>query len=171
MAHGNDDGSHRLETVQALLRTAGKLLDEVITPPDSLRGRWERTFDRMPAEDRAVIVDVVEREVASRCIEREGGPDGLTGFTLVRANPKARLYVRAFGAPVQYDTRDEVMRATLRAARMMRAVPAEMQPDWAEATLEAFRQLEPAEREALARHNREMLALLERTVTESKKAS
>jgi hypothetical protein len=171
MTHGNDDGSDRLGTVQALLRTAANLLDEVITPPETLRGRWERVFDRMPAEDRATIVAVLEREVAARCIERDGGRDGLTGFTLVRANPKARLYLRAFGPPVSYDTRDEVMRATLRAARMMRAVPAELQLDWAEATLDAFRQLEPAEREALARHNRDMLALLERTAAAPKKAS
>ena len=111
----------------------------------------------------------VEREVEMRNIARRSR-DSVSGFEVSRPNPNARLYVRAFGETPTHFSRDDVMRATLRAARVMLVAPPP-HSDWQEATLDAFRALTPAERAALAAHNREMLALIERVEVESQKSA
>lgn len=151
----------KITTLQALLKTARGIAEDLSAAADALLVRWNEVFQRMPPEDRRPVLEIVEREVGLRLIERSGS--SISGFTIVKANPNARLYVRAFGPQRPYHDRDDIMRATLRAARMMLILPPEFHDAWEEATLDAFRALSPEEREAVARHNREILALLERT--------
>jgi hypothetical protein len=168
---GADGSASGLDVLHTLLRTATGLLEEIAASSDALRERWTQVFERMPAEDRKAILQVVEREVSLRLLEREGGGDSLTGFRAVHPNPNARLYVRVFGPQTPYHSRDEIIRATLRTARMMLLTPAGFRDDWAAGTLEAFRRLDPAERQAVATLSRELLALIARVTHESKKAS
>jgi len=152
--------SGKLDTLRVLLDTASTLVDEIATNREPLLERWVSAFLRMPAEDRETILGVVEREVELRNVSRESR-DTVSGFQISRPSPNARLYARAFGEPAAYSTSDEVMRATLRAARIILVAPPP-RGDWEVATLQAFRALSAEERVALAAHNREMLILLER---------
>jgi hypothetical protein len=153
--------SSKLETLSALLRTASSVVDELVVLSDSVLARVARIFARMPAEDRESIVDVLEREVNLRLIARSTDRS-LSGFTMGPPNPNARIYARLVCKNEPFVTRDQLMLGVLRALRTILAAPAETRAQWEETTLEAFRQLDPAERDAIARVNHDMLALLER---------
>jgi hypothetical protein len=157
----------KLATLFTLLETASALLEELEGVSDRQLARLAGVFTRMPAEDREPILAILEREVELRLLARERGAT-VSGFDIVRPNPNARLYIRVFGRQPVYHSRDELMRATLRAARMMLHTPERMHDDWEAATLEAFRALTPAERAAIKSHNQEMLSLLERFEGETK---
>lgn len=92
------------------------------------------------------------------------GEDTIVGITGLRPNPRARVYIRIFESEQEPRdlNRDEIMRATLRAARLMQGAYAPTPEVFEEATLDAFAMLTPEERAAVAVHNRHMLALLER---------
>jgi len=149
-----------LRTLAALLQTASTLLDDIGALSEPLLERLVRVFARMPSEDRATVLDVLEREVAMRLLCRSGDPT-VTGYALSRPNPAARLYIRAFGSEQNSLEPNFLVRATLRIARMVRLAPVGEHPAWQAATLEAFRALETPERAALAEHFRRMIALLE----------
>jgi len=156
----------KLRTLAAILETAATLTNQLGSLSDTLFQRLVRAFARMPPEDREPIVAVLEREVETRLLARNGDPT-LTGYEIIRPNPAARLYVRGFKTEPQYLRPDVLMRATLRMARLILLLPAKEKEQWEAATLAAFRVLGPAERAALARHLRDMLALVERTDTEA----
>lgn len=168
MADGSkrNDTSGKLEMVRALLETGLRLVEELASgTTDLLLERWQRAYHRMPEQDRETVVGVLEREVELRNVARSSR-DSVSGFEISRPNPNARIYVRVFGETPTYFSRDDVMRATLRAARVILISPPP-HADWQEATLDAFRLLAPAERAALAKHNREMLELIARVETKS----
>ena len=153
-----------LETLSALLRAAATVVDQVSILSDALLERVARLFSRMPPEDREPILAILEREVEQRLLARSpNGADG--GFALGRPNPNARLYTRVSGPRPVHETR-ELMSGGVRAARMMLLERARLDEEWEPATLEAFRALPADERAAIMRHNREMLALLERIETD-----
>jgi hypothetical protein len=150
----------KLRTLSAILQTATTLTNQLGSLSDALVQRLVRVFARMPAEDRAPILAVLEREVAMRLLTRNGDPT-LTGYAIVRANPAARLYVGAYRTEPKVMKRDQIMRATLRMARLILLAPENEHGVWGAATLQAFHALDTAERAALTRHLRDVLALLE----------
>jgi hypothetical protein len=154
-----------LETLKALLHTASCTAGSLASLQEPLMRRWIKVFTRMPAADREVVVRALEHEVDLRLLTRSR--DAIVGIDELRPNPKARVYIRVMGGQDDLPdlTRDEIMRATLRAARIMSTAMAPQPDVFEEATLEAFRALTPAEREAIGVHNRQMLALLETATT------
>jgi transposase len=161
----------RLESLRALLDAA---LDAVSRlQGDELLPRLLRVFAKMPPEDRDVILKVLEREVALRTIRKDADVEPLSGMRLGRPNPHARLYVRmvegADFAPKPYMSREEVMHAIIRAARMIRAhyfATHDDEPSWVEPIVTALQRLDPGEREAVAWMNRGLLELLARAERE-----
>ena len=157
--------ANKLRTLSALIEAASAVADEMATLSDSMLGRLTRLFARMPAEDREPILALLEHEVNLRLYSRTADQT-LSGFEIGPPNPHTRIYARVFGRQVPFENRDMLMRGVLRALRMMVQVPPDIREAWEETTLEAFRELEPAERALIARVNREMLALLERVERE-----
>lgn len=166
------DALGSLETLRALVRAATETVSALAALSDPLVVRWNQLFGRMPAEDREAIVRAVEHEVDLRLLTMAQGTP-IIGMRGMRPNPKARLYVRLIGGRDDLPdlTRDELMRATLRAARIMATVHAPPAATFEEATLDAFRVLTPAERGAVRAHNEHMLALLEQAERESAEAA
>jgi hypothetical protein len=159
-----------LETLRALLQTASRTTTSLASMQEPLMLRWTRVFTRMPAADREIVVRALEHEVDLRLLTRSR--DAIVGIDELRPNPKARLYIRVMGGRDDLPdlTRDEIMRATLRAARIMSTAHAPRADVFEEATLDAFRALSPAERAAIGAHNRQMLALLDQAEREDETA-
>lgn len=153
-----------VETLQALLSGALRAVGELEADP--LFHRLLRVFSRMPSEDREVLLGVLEREVNLRLLGAQASEGPLSGLDMPRPNPNARLYVRTVegesGAP--YLSREELMHATLRAARAMHQTLGSTPDDstWESAFVDALAQLDDAERAAVSWTNRRMLALLDR---------
>jgi hypothetical protein len=156
-----------LETLKALLDTAARTAGSLGSLQEPLMLRWIKVLARMPAEDRELVVRALEHEVDLRLLTRSR--DAIVGIEGLRPNPKARVYIRVMGGGDDLPdlTRDEIMRATLRAARIMSTAMAPQSDVFEEATLDAFRALTPAERAAIGAHNRQMLALLETATASS----
>jgi transposase len=161
----------RLESLRALLDAALEAVSRL--QGDDLLPRLLNVFTKMPPEDRDVILLVLEREVALRTIRKDADVEPLSGMRLGGPNPHARLYVRVVEGTdfdsKPYMTREEVMHAIIRAARMIRAhyfATHDDEPTWVEPIVTALQQLEPGEREAVAWMNRGLLELLERAERE-----
>jgi hypothetical protein len=132
-------------------------LDLATKMADPLLERLVAVFRRLPEEDREIIVGVIEREAESRRMGDATG--GATGMVL-RPNPHARLYVRVI-APEPTAEQDKIIIASARAIRMLNKVIGPIQERWRVAMLETFRGLDPDERAAVVRFNRDMLAMIE----------
>jgi hypothetical protein len=172
MASENGGGTRgALETLQALLRAASRTASGLASLQEPLLLRWNRLFARMPAVDREVVLRALEHEVDLRVLTL--ARDAVVGIEQLRPNPKARVYIRVMGGRDDLPdlTRDEIMRATLRGARIMATALAPSPDVFEQATLDAFRALSPAERTAIGEHNRQMLALLERAEREDQAPS
>jgi len=150
-----------LHTLDALLQTATRIVEDIAGVPDELFQRLARVFGRMPEEDRADILAVLEREVDMRLLMRSGEPS-VSGYEIIRPNPSARLYVRGFTTPPKFLDTNHLMRAVLRVARMVVRAPDAGQADWTRETLDAVRYLDPGERGAIARAARRFVELLDR---------
>jgi hypothetical protein len=125
-----------LAQLQEMLGSAIGLARELAG--DDLFGRMIAVFQKMPMEDRSIIIGVLEREVTGRLLARATEkPVGQS----THVNPNARLYVRAHSTaidPRMFD-RDEMMIADVRAMRiagLIRHVP-EIYTLWKEALREA----------------------------------
>jgi len=134
-----------LERLKTTLEAALRVAQELAT--DELAGRLLSTFHAMPAEDREVIVGVFEREVQRRLLSR--GTEAPVGQS-TRANPNARLYIRAHESGFDRRTleRDEMMVANIRAMRVaaiVRNVP-EIHATWRDAMRGAMDQVDDATR-------------------------
>src|SRR5882724_10341854 len=109
MAHeGNGTGqSHMLQlsALRSLLSAAADLAGQIADP---LLERLVAVFRRLPAEDREVIIGILEREAESR--EVGDATAGTTGLAL-RPNPGARLYVRVI-APEPSIEQDKIIIAS-----------------------------------------------------------
>lgn len=161
----------RLESLRALLDVA---LDTVgHLKRDPLLPRLLDAFAQMPPEDREVILMVLEREVALRNVGRRQDAVSLSGMRLGAPNPHARLYVRVVGGreidTQPYMSREEVMHALIRAARLIRAhyfATHDDEPSWVEPIVATLQRLDPGEREAVAWMNRRLLELIEQAERE-----
>jgi hypothetical protein len=160
-----------LETLRALMRAASETVAGLASLRDPLVSRWHQVLRRMPREDREVIVRAVEHEVNYRLLTMADGSP-MIGMRGLYPNPKARLYIRVIGGRDDLPdlTRDELMRATLRAARIMATVHAPSPAALEQGTLDAFRVLSPAERDAVRALNQQMLALLDQAEREAAEA-
>jgi hypothetical protein len=145
---------HQLTALRGLLAAAIELATQIADP---LLERLVGVFRRLPEEDREVIIGILEREAESRHVG--DATTGATGMAL-RPNPHARLYVRVI-APEPSVEQDKIIIASARAIRMLHKVIGPIQERWRVAMLETFRGLEPEERQAVVRFNRDMLAMIE----------
>jgi hypothetical protein len=152
-AHGQPR-KHQLAALRGLLGAALELASQMADP---LLERLIAVFRRLPEEDREVIIGIIEREAESRHMGDATG--GATGMVL-RPNPHARLYVRVI-APEPTVEQDKIIIASARAIRMLNKVIGPIQERWRVAMLETFRGLDPEERAAVVRFNRDMLAMIE----------
>jgi hypothetical protein len=154
------DPGNPIEALRAMLDAGASIVDGVLEDP--LMARWIDAFVVMPQNDRAVVVDVVEREVKARVVSRAVET---TIAQTWHANPNARLYVRMHGhEPTRDDlVREEMLLGTLRALRVMPMIAGtpDIHADWLDATREAFGQTEPEALSFVAVMLRETLALIE----------
>src|SRR5438552_8781951 len=141
--------SSKLETLTALLRAASTIVDDLLALSEGVLTRATRVFARMPPEDREPILEILEREVTLRLMARSA-EETLSGFALGPPNPHARIYARIFAKQQPHETPDMLMLAVMRGIRMMLAMPPGTRAEWDAATLATFRQLDPAERAAIA---------------------
>ena len=140
-----------VETLQTLLQTASTLVRSLSGDPEFLR--LVSAFERIPSQDRSVILGVLEREVEMRRTVG-GAPADLTGLQVLKPNPNARLYVRVFqkAATELPGDHDDLVLSTLQTARVLTLVLApSMFARWRAAALEAFTLLEPEELDAARR--------------------
>ena len=155
--NGTEGGQPRKHQLTALRGLIGAALDLASQMADPLLERLVAAFRRLPEEDREVIVGIIEREAESR--QMGDATAGATGVAL-RPNPGARLYVRVI-APEPTVEQDKIIIASARAIRMLNKVIGPIQERWRVAMLETFRGLDPDERAAVVRFNRDMLAMIE----------
>jgi hypothetical protein len=115
----------------------------------------------MPAQDRPVIIDAVEREVKARALSR--ATDRVTGQSMV-PNPNARLYVRTHQSVFDRNLleRDEMMIATVQAMRVASIIPsvADIYASWRDATREAIQHVDEATRAVVERLVLDVVAFL-----------
>jgi hypothetical protein len=147
-----------LEELTEVIDVAARLADSL--GDDPLLQRLLEAFRLMPLEDRATVVEVIEREVQARRLSR--ATEEATGQSM-HPNLHARLYLRSHekAIPRNLLERDELMLAMLSA---MRVAPLLLVPDihaaWIDGTRAALRHLEPANRDVVVQLMREALALI-----------
>ena len=83
-------GGEKMEALRALLKTAAHIVEALAADP--VRERLLRVYEKVPMQDRAALLDVLEREVSFRLATRGEGR-AITGCG-ARINPNARLYLR-----------------------------------------------------------------------------
>jgi hypothetical protein len=153
-----------LVTLQHVLASAAKLAQELVG--DHLMARFLDIFGRIPVEDRETIVNVIEREVDLRNLSRSAPSGPLSGVTVTRPNPNARLYLRVTdNEPAPYVAPVEIVQAVIRAARIMhRAVArgADLSQIWEPAMIEGLTLISPEERETIRWYHRAVLEVLDR---------
>jgi hypothetical protein len=149
------------------LRAARNLLRKLTGDPLLLR--LLDVYSRTPAEDREVLVGVLEREVSLRAMSAANARTTRDGFQLgigvTRINPNARLYVRVLEpspAP-RYVSREEMMQATLRLARAtyLTLSTTEHESDWRQGIRDGLAHLPPHELAAVDWVNRRMRELID----------
>ena len=155
--NGTERGQPHKHQLTALRGLLGGALDLATQLADPLLERLVAVFRRLPEDDREIIVGIIEREAGSR--QMGDATAGTTGMAL-RLNPHARLYVRVI-APEPPVEQDKIIIASARAIRMLNKVIGPIQERWRVAMLETFRGLDPDERAAVVRFNRDMLAMIE----------
>jgi hypothetical protein len=148
---GNDPA--RFDVLRSLLATAHDLVQKL---DDPLFARLVDVFSRMPADDRELLVGVLEREVQTRLLSLEVA-ESLTKIDL-HPNRNARLYVRVVG---QDATEEVETLAFLRAAYSVQRSVDALDPDWRAMVLVALRQMEPAARAQIDAFNRAVRDLLD----------
>jgi hypothetical protein len=150
----------RLETIQAMLAAALRLVREIEADP--LLARWLASYQQMPEDDRPVVVEAVEREVKAAVITRATAD--VAGQTM-HPNPHARLYLRKMETDIPRVTveTEAMRRALVRAMRVVGVVTTtpEMFAQWRAATAAALAGLQPAERDAVERMAREFMTIMD----------
>lgn len=147
-----------LGALRDLLETAQLLVADLGSMTDPLALRLLQIFARVPAQDRTVIIDILEREVERRLLA-ETFADGTTGIRL-RPNPNARLYLRVIDREPELNA-EEMLCGTVRAFSMYHKAFQTIREDWVPTALEALRSLDPAARESVGRLARELAALVD----------
>jgi hypothetical protein len=151
--------STALQHLQATLEAALHLAREMTA--DQLLVRMLAAFRSMPAEDRPVIIDAIEREVQARKLSL--ATESMSGQSMV-PNAHARLYLRAHESAFDRNLleRDEMMIATvrgMRAATLIPAIPA-IYASWQEATREAMQHVDEPTRAVTERLVHEVLRFI-----------
>jgi len=160
MADGPTDP---LATLQHVLASAAQIAQDLAG--DVLIPRFLDVFSRMPPEDRETVVMLLEREVDLRNLSKAASSGPLSGISLTKPNPNARIYLRVTdNDPGPSVTPEEIVQAVMRAARVMhRAL--ERRPDlanvWEPPMIRALAMIEPAERETVRWYHRRILELLD----------
>ncbi len=158
-----DGPSDPLSTLQHVLASAAQIAHDLAG--DVLMPRVLDVFARMPTEDRETVLLLLEREVDLRNLSRAAPSGSLSGVSLTKPNPNARIYLRLTDSePAPYVTPEEIVQAVMRAARVMhRAL--ERRPDlaevWEPSMVRALAMIEPAERETVRWYHRRILELLD----------
>jgi hypothetical protein len=143
-------------TLDAALEVARGLAD------DPFFSRLVAAFQSMPADDRPVILGVLEKEVTSRVLSRH------TERPIGRAmhpNPNARLYMTSYDSAFDrgpYD-RDEMMLADIRGLRIgtaIRYIP-EIYEMWKSAMREAMDHVDEVSRNAAEELVRDILRCID----------
>jgi hypothetical protein len=148
-----------LEGLQSTLEAALHLTRELTE--DTMLCRWLGAFRAIPSEDRAVVVEAIERELKARALSR--ATEDVTGQSMV-PNPHARLYVRAHESTFDRNLleRDEMMIATVRGMRVASIIPnvPDIHASWQAATREALEHVDAETRKAVERLVCEVLEML-----------
>jgi hypothetical protein len=161
----------RAGVLRETLRAARTLLRRLTSDPLLLR--FLDVYSRTPAQDREVIVGVLEREVTLRRMSAANARATLNGINMginvTRPNPNARLYVRVLepGTSAPYVSREEMMHATLRVARAtyltLTTTPRDGQ--WQAGIRDALARLSPGELSAVDWVNRRMRELIDEALS------
>lgn len=152
--------SPQLDALRALLTTAQQLSNDLAADP--VVGRLLHAFLGLPPEDRDVVTSVVERGATWKRVTDHTAE--LTGVRL-RANPQARLFVHVVDpeGAVNFAAQDhdELLLGALRLARVATLLEDPgVRALWTQPAIEAFRMVEPADREACVRLARSMIELI-----------
>ena len=164
------DSGHRSGSSQSTLQDLADVIDAAVRLADAMASdpmlqRLLEAFRLMPLEDRATILNAIEREVQARRLSN--ATQDATGQSM-HPNPHARLYLRSHErvAPRNMLERDELMFAMLSG---MRVTPILLTPDihksWADGTREAMEHLDDTARAAVEQLLREALVLLDEVRT------
>ena len=164
--HDGGNGTERRATLQELtdvIDRAARLADALANDP--VLQRLIEAFRLMPLEDRATVVNAIEREVQARRLSR--AMQDATGQSM-HPNPHARLYLRSHEKAKARNLleRDELMLAMLSG---MRVSPILLVPDihasWLDGTREALEHVDASTRVAVGQLLREVLTLIEETAS------
>jgi hypothetical protein len=120
--------------------------------------RMLAAFRTMPAEDRPIIIEALEREVTARKLSL--ATEDMSGQSMV-PNAHARLYLRAHESSFERSVleRDEMMIATVRGMRAATLIPAvpDIYAAWRDATQEAMQHVDEPTRATVEGLVREVL--------------
>jgi hypothetical protein len=148
-----------LQHLEATLEAALDLTRSLAGDP--VLARLLAAFRLMPADDRAVVVGAIEREVKARKLSL--ATEAASGQSMV-PNPNARFYLRAHESSLDRNLleRDEMTIATVRGMRAATLIPAvpEIHASWREATREATQHVDAATRATVERLLHEVLGFL-----------
>ncbi len=155
--------SDTLSTLHHVLASAARLAQDIATDP--LVPRLLDILARIPAEDREVIVNVLEREVDLRNLSKSAPNSALSGLNVTKPNPNARLYFRvADNEPAPYVVPEEIVQAVVRAARVLRRASergSDLASVWEPAMVEGLRRMDPDERAMLRWYHQRILQILD----------
>jgi hypothetical protein len=152
-----------LPTLAALLQNAAERVDDLLGEP--LLMRLLAIFAKIPADEREILVVLLEREVQAKLLT-DATAGSMTGLTL-RPNPNARLYVRVVD-PEPAQENEKIILASMRAMRLVSQVVAPIRDRWKAATLESLQRIDPSERDAVAAFCRDVLVLVDEAERESR---
>jgi len=159
--HKDGEAASHAGVLRETLRAARNLVRRIAG--DSLLLRLLDVYSRTPEQDREVIVTVLEREVALRVLGSAATGTPITGLSLARPNPNARLYVRVLdrGDDTSYVSREEMMHATLRTVRALHLTlsTTEHSGEWEAGIRDALTRLSSEELEGVRWVNRRILEL------------
>jgi len=124
---------------------------------DELLARLVKLFEKMPPDDRPIVVGALEREVRIRTLSHHVA-ETLTQVEL-RPNPNARIYLRVID---QENTSDEVgMMAMMRAVYSVQRGIDALDPTWSAMMATTLREMDPNARQRIDDFNRVMRLLLD----------
>jgi hypothetical protein len=165
-----DRPTDTIETLQHVLASAARIARDLADDP--LLPRLLDVFSRMPPEDREVIVNVIDREVDLRNMAKAATSGSLSGLSVTKPNPHARLYFRVTeteSSPAHVSPQ-EIVQAVIRAARVVHRAAqrgSDLYQVWGPAIAEGFRRIAVEERGTMRWYHRTMLELLDEAERES----
>jgi hypothetical protein len=158
-----DRPTDTITTLQHVLASAARIAQDLADDP--LLPRVLDVFSRMPQEDREIIVNVIDREVDLRNMTKGASHASLSGLSVTKPNPHARLYFRVTETePLPHISPQEIVQAVMRAARVVHRAAqrgTDLYQVWGPAITDGLRRIDPEERTTLRWYHRTMLELLD----------